>query len=327
MKKKKQLRIISIVVIVYMLMALLWWAILLNRKNNEVFVLKEKLIKKEMILNNFHEGTISQDYMEIKNDLERQNWMVLGEGIVFGFTLILGIYFINNSFLRELRTSDKQRNFLLSITHELKSPLSSINLLFDTFLKHDLSSSKIKELSMGGKEESTRLETLFDKILTATRLEHTYFYNFEKIDLSELVKEVISRFSQNHSDVVIIDSIGSGIHTKVDREGIVSVINNLLENAYKYSPEQKHIGVLLAEKEDGVYFTISDDGIGIEVQERKKVFDQFYRVGSEDTRTSKGTGLGLYIVEKIIKAHRGKIKIEDNGERGSKFVILLPREM
>ena len=325
MRKNRSLRILSVIVIMYMLMALLWWAVLLHRKNNEVFALKADLLKEEYM----NKAGIAQldvttlpEYTQLQNDYDRQMYMILGEAIVFGITLILGIYFINRAFVHELSAAEKQKNFLLSITHELKSPLASINLILSTFIKRKLPEEKIKELSEDGLKESVRLEELFNKILTATRLDKAYPFNFENTDLSNIVYNVAYSFNKKNVDVALKMNIEPDIYKDIDRESMVSLIKNLLENAYKYSPNEKHISIDLQKIEGEIHLCVADNGVGIEKSERNKVFEQFYRIGSEDTRASKGTGLGLYIVNQIVNAHKGKIKILDNEGGGTKFQII-----
>ena len=227
MKKNKSLRILSIIVIIYMLMALLWWAVLLHRKNNEVFVLKTELLQEQYM----NKAGIAQldvttlpEYKELRSNYDRQMYMILGEAAVFGVTLILGIYFINRAFARELSAAEKQKNFLLSITHELKSPLASINLILSTFIKRKLPEEKIKELSQDGLNESLRLEELFNKILIATRLDKAFPFNFEETDLSNTVYNVSQLFKKRHPDTTMEIDIQNDIVMEVDRESMVSVV-------------------------------------------------------------------------------------------------------
>jgi len=326
MKNKKSLRILSFLVIGYMLMALLWWAILLHRKNTEVFVLKSDLLK-ETFMNKAGvtnvDVTTMPEFQELKSYYERQMYMIFGEAVVFGITLIMGIYFINRAYVRELSAAEKQKNFLLSITHELKSPLASINLIWSTFIKRDLPNDKIKELSADGLKESTRLEELFNKILISTRLDKAYPFNFERVNISELISTSVDRFQNLHSEAVLIKNIESEIIHDIDQESMVSVIKNLLENALKYSPSKKEITVDLRRSGNQVIIEVSDLGIGIPKEEREKIFDQFYRIGSEDTRASKGTGLGLYIVKQIVHAHNGNIVVNNNDRSGTKITITM----
>ena len=309
-----------------MLLALLWWAILLHRKNTEVFVLKSDLLK-EQFMNKAGVANVNvttmPEFQEFKTDYTRQMYMIFGEAVVFGITLIIGMYFINRAYTRELSAAEKQKNFLLSITHELKSPLASINLILSTFIKRNLPNDKIKELSADGLKESTRLEELFNKILISTRLGQAYQFNFESANISDLISTSIDRFQNVHPEAEMIKNIQAGILHDIDQESIVSVIKNLLENALKYSPNKKQIKVDLRKEGTETIIEVTDQGVGIPKEEREKIFDQFYRIGSEDTRASKGTGLGLYIVKQIVQAHKGKIKVTNNDELGTKFIITL----
>lgn len=309
-----------------MLLALLWWAILLHRQNTEIFVLKSDLLKERFInasgVSNVDVTEMSQ-FTELKSEYNRQMYMIFGEALVFGLTLIVGIYFINRAYSTELAVAEKQKNFLLSITHELKSPLASINLILSTFIKRTLPDDKIKELSADGLKESTRLEELFNKILISTRLGQAYPFNYENANISELVSTCVDRFENLHPEAEIIKNIEPGIIHSIDQESIVSVIKNLLENALKYSPDKKQIHIDLIKSGSNTIIEVADHGVGIEKEEREKIFDQFYRIGSEDTRASKGTGLGLYIVKQIVQAHKGKIKVTNNDGIGTKFIITL----
>ncbi len=321
----KRLRILSTVVMTYMLAALCWWAVLLNRKNIDVFRLEKQL---------FHEQHRNQtdsgaeiialtQYQEIVDKYKRQDLMILLEALVFGLSVILGIYFINRAFAKELAITEKQNNFLLSITHELKSPLTSIRLILDTFIKRSLPDQQIKELSSDGLQEISRLDELFNKILLATRLGTAYPYLMVNTDVSAMLNTIINKYERIYLDVKFHRDISPAVHKDLDENAFRSMINNLLENAIKYSTATPVITTKLHEKNSKIVLSIADNGVGIPQDEKLKIFDQFYRVGSESTRTSKGTGLGLYIVKRIIEAHNGKITVRDNGIPGSIFEITL----
>lgn len=309
-----------------MLAALLWWAILLHRKNHEAFVLQTQLMEQKHASDQgvqWLDITTLPEYKEMQAHHQRQMYMIFGEALVFGLTLVIGIYFINRAYVRELASTEKQKNFLLSITHELKSPLASINLILSTFIKRDLPADKVKELSEDGLKESTRLEELFNKILISTRLDKTYPFNYEEANLSELINTTIDRFQNIHPEAQIKRDVSPKVIHKVDQESMVSVVKNLLENALKYSPNKKEIEIKLHQSSGSTNLIIADKGVGIPKDERGRIFDQFYRVGSEETRETKGTGLGLYIVYQIVTAHGGKINVEDNLGGGTKFRIQL----
>ena len=325
----RRLRILSFIVMTYMLAALCWWAVLLYRKNTEVFKLESQLLQ-EKYINDLGipslDVTTLPEFELLHQSFNRQMNMIMGEAVVFGFVLILGIYFINRAFNKELAVAERQQNFLLSITHELKSPLASINLILDTFIKRSLPQDKIEELSNDALKESTRLDNLFNKILLATRLDQAYQYIYQEINFSAFLKSETEKFQRVHTDVKIRTDITENITLKIDENGFLSVINNLLENAVKYNiADPKEIEIELKLTPQRVVLIINDNGIGLESKEFEKIFDQFYRVGPEDTRTSKGTGLGLYIVRQIVKAHKGKISVASSQLGGSRFEIVLPK--
>lgn len=323
----KRLRLLSFIVMTYMLAALCWWAILLYRKNTEVFQLESKLLQ-ERYINDLGIPTVDvttlSEFDDLRDKFDGQMLMIMGEAAVFGVVLILGIYFINRAFTKELAIAEKQKNFLLSITHELKSPLASINLILDTFIKRDLPSSKIKELSSDALQESTRLNDLFNKILLATRLGTAYQYVLQSTDISAMLGLEVDRLQKLYPATILTSTIAPGCIHEADGEALVSVFHNIMENALKYNTsDPKRINVVLQKEGLRTKITIEDNGIGIPVSERNNVFEQFYRVGSEETRTSKGTGLGLYIVKQIILAHKGKLSLGDSSLGGAAIEIIL----
>jgi K+-sensing histidine kinase KdpD len=308
-------------------MALVWWSVLLHEKNKEIFDFKVELLQLQEIRN----GNATLDlehipaYSDIKNKFERQNLMILGESMVFGLILILGMWFIQKAFNREIEANNKVKNFLMSITHELKSPIASINLVLDTFVKRELPHSTIKELSTDALNESHRLEKLINNILLSIKLNEAYQYNFEPTSVTDMIKQVVNKNTLNSSNIpisIILNHQNDIIN--VDAEAFFSVINNLVENALKYGND-KPVIVETTEDDKFFYTLVKDNGNGISDNLKKEVFEQFYRIGNESVRKTKGTGLGLYIVKKIVLAHKGNITIENNKPSGSVFKISIPK--
>jgi signal transduction histidine kinase len=313
-----------------MLLAFAWWSFLLFTKNRDAFHAKASLNKIGMIANGlietdkeFLETTI---YKELESEYKKQEWMILGEAIVFVFILVIGVWFINQGYHKEIESAQQRRNFLLSITHELKSPIASIKLVLETFIKRELEQKHITKLSENALKETNRLNTLVNDLLLAAKVETTYEPHLEKINLAQFLDDIIDRLRQKHPDVQFdFRKTNNEIFLDFDKTGISSVAVNLLENAVKYSAESPIITTVLKEEEEAVYLEFADNGIGISNKDKTKVFERFYRVGNEDTRKTKGTGLGLYIVKQIILAHGGTIKIVDNQPKGSIFAISLPK--
>ena len=257
-----------------------------------------------------------------ENALRNKIFMIIGEGGVFLLLMFLGIWWIKKNVWQDLTRAQKEKNFLLAVTHELKTPIAAIRLNTQTLKNRKLTEEQSQDLCTDIITESNRLETLVNNILLATQFEqNTVLGNWQKTDLSALVEAQIKRFQQLFPERTVNSSIHSNISLQAEENMIVSLLFNLLENANKYSPVSEPISVLLKGSEHIVLLEISDFGIGIPTEERKSIFEKFHRVGNEETRSQKGTGLGLYIVKEICKAHKAEINISDNSPRGSRFQI------
>ncbi len=327
---KINLRVLSNIVIIYMLCAFAWWSALLYLKNKDAYQAKMEYMRLVLIA----QGTVKDeaafatfpDFLALKKKYERQEWMILGEASLFIFSLIFGIWLINRGHKVEVTAEQQTKNFLLSITHELKSPLASIRLSLETMLKRDLPKDSRDMLSRNAIKETDRLTDLVKDLLLAAKVEAFYQPFLEDIDVQELMSDIIHDFEDRNTGVLVdFESPNHAIVLKGDRQGLSSAFENLLGNAHKYSFEDVKINVMLAEKDNKVLLSFADQGIGIPDDEKKKIFEKFYRVGNEDTRKAKGTGLGLYIVNEIIKAHQGKITVSSNMPKGSVFKVILPK--
>ncbi len=308
-----------------MLAAFVWWAILLMKKSEEIYQTKLALAKLEQIQEQKNSFGTKQNLIEVER--ERQRMMIWGEGAVFTITLLIGIWLINRAHHREIEASNQQKNFLLSITHELKSPIASIRLALDTFLKRDLENYQVKKLSKGALNETVRLNELVNDLLLSAKMENKYDLEIENLNLSALIEQQVISFSKMHPNVEITKNISdSTMKIQADRQGLVLIISNLLENGVKYNySNDKKLNINLLEKNNKIFLEISDNGNGILEKYKNKIFEKFYRAGNEETRKTKGTGLGLYIVKEFVKFHQGTIEVKSNQPKGSIFKITLPK--
>jgi K+-sensing histidine kinase KdpD len=257
-----------------------------------------------------------------ENALRNKIFMIIGEGAVFLLLLFFGIWWIKKNVWQDLKRAQKEKNFLLAVTHELKTPIAAIRLNTQTLKNRKLTEEQSQDLCADIITESNRLEILVNNILLATQFEqNTALGNWQKIDFSTLVEGQIKRLQQLFPERTVNSNIHSNVFLQAEENMLVSLLFNLLENAHKYSPVSEPISVLLKGSEHIVLLEISDFGIGIPNEERKSIFEKFHRVGNEETRSQKGTGLGLYIVKEICKAHKAEITISDNTPRGSRFQI------
>lgn len=312
------MRILTYSVMFYMSLALIWWTILLSKNNAELFSAKAAQLDKNL-------AGYSESYHSLKVFHDRKAKMILGEGFVFGCMLIIGLYVLQRMFNKELDAAQRQKNFLLSITHELKSPIASVNLITETLQKRELDKEKRHVLLDNILSESKRLEKLINNLLLSAKLQTAYQYNFEPTEMNDFVEHQINRFRTLNPGLTIRFERQKEIFYLVDREAFDSVLVNILENAVKYGGDQPVIDVALTENEEAVIFQCKDYGIGISKEDKTKIFEPFFRVGSEDTRKTKGTGLGLYIAGRIVRAHKGRIEISENQPTGSIFNVILPK--
>jgi len=266
-------------------------------------------------------------YLLIASNAKRMP-MILGEGSVFLIILLVGIYFFQRTIKKESEVHQQQQNFLLSVTHELKSPLAAIKLVLQTLVKRDLTKDKRDQLIGNSIEDVGRLDDLVENMLLATRIENnSYSYPKELFDFSELVKSIFDRAiitSENTRNFQ--QQIEEKISIMGDRFALGSLINNILENAIKYSPNAALVQVQLYQQSNKIFFIVADQGVGIADSERQKIFQKFYRSGNELTRQNKGTGLGLFIVEQVAKNHQAKVLVSNNQPKGTIFEIIFNLE-
>ncbi len=305
----------------------IWWAYLLFAKNEAAFREKIELDKFHFQERNSADAVYEETevYQVQLKKYERQKLMIVTEGGVFVVLLLLGLLQVRRVFSKEIELAAQQRNFLLSITHELKSPLSAIKVALQTMARRSLDAAKTEKLIFNSLGDIDRLESLVENILLAAKIEREeHGLSKVSINISELVESVARRYTNNKKKIVIETVIQPDVMLKTDAVGFTSVVINLIENALKYTEEKKKILVLLSAENNEVKLTVADEGIGIPVNERENIFKKFYRIGNEETRKTKGTGLGLYIVQRFVEIYNGSIAVKENSPQGSVLEISLP---
>lgn len=216
----------------------------------------------------------------------------------------------------------------MAITHELKTPIASIKLLWQTIASRKLEPEQVKDLSNKGVENADRLNQMVENILLATKIEEQLFIlQKEKISFKKIIADTLQRnqngFLKNHK-FSFSHSTSDDFTLLGDEMGLSSIVINLLENAAKYSDQGSEICISLENKNSSIVLTISDEGEGIPNEEKENIFRKFYRVGNENTRKNKGTGLGLFIVKNLVELHNGSIDVHDNSPKGAIFTIQFP---
>lgn len=272
----------------------------------------------------FHLIELTEELKRNSSDVSKRVIMIIGEGLVFFSILIFGLWKIRSSIKKDLQLSERQNNFLLSVTHELKTPLAANKLYLQTIQKRNLDEEKRKSLMDKAIQENERLEGMIENILNASRLENNALKpHKEEINVSALFEQLAERFQKRNQQELLILNLEKDLVAKIDIFFIETIINNLLENALKYGGESGNIELYLFRKADRLVFGVKDQGPGIPREEIKEVFEKFYRSGNEDTRQQKGSGLGLFIVAELVHMHQGKVNYKENSPRGANFEITL----
>lgn len=248
--------------------------------------------------------------------------MIIAEGLFFTACLVWGLWIIRRSAAREVSLARQRRNFLLSITHELKSPIAGMRLVLETILKRDLSPEQRTPLLTNGLKDADRLQNLVESLLLAARLEDKWRPLLEPIAIEPLVMEIAEGLRVRFPEAHFKFNIPSGLPpVQADKMGLTAILQNLLENALKYSAPGSPVELTAEKTATKFRFLVSDQGQGIPDAEKQSVFEKFYRMGNDETRQNTGTGLGLYIVSQVLKAHGGRIEVTDNFPKGTIFSI------
>jgi len=317
------LSFIYVLLLVYIIAALVFWGISLSKQNKQIFA-QQVIILNGAIDSNVNPQQYNANMTDLKNRYQMRVKQFIGEGTTFFLVILIGAAVVYSSFKNRLRLSRQQNNFMMSVTHELKSPIAAMKLSMQTMQKHELSDEKKKELLDRCIQEANRLNDLAGNLLFASQLEgHNYVPANETFNFSELVEDCVKDHANRYHRAFEEDTEVNCTLTG-DRIMLQMAVNNLLENAIKYTPANKPISVELDVKQNLCILHVIDKGPGIVNEEKKKIFNKFYRIGNEENRKTKGTGLGLYLTSKIIRQHKGKISVKDNPGGGAIFEICLP---
>jgi signal transduction histidine kinase len=316
--KLKFVNFIYWVFLTYMIAAFVWWYVSLEKQNSEIATVKFQSIRTD-------DPALYEKVKAIEAFEARKTKQYIYEGVTFLFLFLLGAIYVYRSLLKQLRYSNQQQNFMMAVTHELKTPIAITQLNIETLLKRELDPAQKKMLIENTLKETHRLDALCNSILLASQLDMgKYESNMQLIDLSDLIEKLIHSFQERFEQRKLIITITPSVFIQAEPLLIQLLVNNLLDNAHKYSTIATPITVLLTTQENQIQLMIKDEGVGIPMEERDKIFEKFYRIGDESTRTTKGTGLGLYLCKKISEFHQATINVESNMPNGSVFKINFP---
>ncbi len=267
------------------------------------------------------------------NTAQKQITIYIWAGVlVIGLILISGTI-AGSTITKQMKMNKLKNDFIATITHELKTPLASMRVLADTLLERNY--SKRGQDALDTKEylelickENKRLTGLIDNFLTFSRMERNkQVFEFEKVSPADIAKSAIeaiqTKYSQRncHFSQKIDDDL---LPISVDKDAIVTVLVNLLDNACKYTYDNKEIELRIFCENENVCFSVKDNGIGMTKRQIRKIFDRFYQADTTLSRRAEGTGLGLSIVKFILDAHKATIEVKSHPEIGSTFIVKIP---
>jgi signal transduction histidine kinase len=253
------------------------------------------------------------------------SFLILGG---LSFLLAGGIFLTYRNVSKEMALARLKSDFVSNVSHELRTPLALIRLYAETLELGRLTGpSKHQEYYSIIRKESERLTALINNILDFSRIEAgRKEYDFRETDLPELVRNTLEsyRYQIEQHGFILEEKIGDVPPLRLDREAVARSLVNLVNNALKYSQDRKYIGVNLYRENGCVKLEVIDHGIGIPPNEQHKIFEKFYRVGDPLVHNTKGSGLGLSLVQHIARAHGGDVVVDSTPGSGSKFTITLP---
>jgi two-component system sensor histidine kinase CiaH len=315
---RKRMVLASVVywfLLVYIVAALVLWFITLQNQNEYMTQLRLDDIMPD-------DPEYVSKYESILSEKKRNTVQYISEGITFLALILVGALFVYQAVRRQIRYQNQQENFMMAVTHELKTPLAISKLNLETLQKHHLDEQKKQKMLQMTLQEINRLDALANNILVSSQLDTGRYHSpKEELNFSDLVNNAVDSFRNRFPNRVWNSQVTPEIDIVGDALLLQILVNNLLENAVKYTPKEGKIECRLEKKNHQVVLQIADQGPGIPDHEKQKVFEKFYRIGNEATRTTKGTGLGLYLCKKIAASHHGNIRVTDNSPSGCNFIV------
>ncbi len=361
MTSRRATRIAFGVIIVFVLAQVVWWIIfqeryisgvtettlanwrqdatavnaLLERSSEDTALVEE--VRRDYPHLQFQNGRFVLDRSAVQTFTEEQRGyirMFAFEGPFFSLVVLTGLFIIAKSLRTERELKRRQQNFLNAVSHEFKTPLSTLRLLVETALYRSLKPEKQRDYLERMERELTRLEATSEQVLASARLEQHTTQPLQKADLNSAVQSVVNqlRGSLEARGVVLETTYTDApIPVSLDPNALSIILNNLLDNAAKYSSGKgRKVRVRLEAKRHVAAIHIEDDGVGLDPKEARRVFDKFYRVGNELTRESTGVGLGLHLVKSLTEAMNGWVRCESPNPttgRGSRFSVVFPKRV
>lgn len=301
---------------------------------NQQFVLVQKGIQARLFPNDIFgkENFLTIYFPQKTNHVIREVWLPISSSIVFIVVIISCFIYAIKVIIRQKALSDTKNDFINNMTHEFKTPLATVSLAVEALQDPELSSQdKFRTRYLGIiKDENKRLVSQVENVLQAAALDKKDFkLKIESLNLAEILEITVDHFSlqieKKGGQINFINELNEPM-IQGDLFHLTHIFNNLLDNANKYSPENPFITIEAKNDSEQVYVTIKDEGIGMNKDAQRKIFDKFYRVPTGNVHDVKGFGLGLSYVKTMLEAHKGDIHVSSELGKGSSFTINLPKK-
>ncbi len=320
-RKIKTIFFIYWILLFYIIAALIWWYIALIQQNDQMAAYKTALLQAGKTI-------AATDYNLIALEKQRKTAQYLGEGSIFLLLIISGAIFLFRAVKKQFKITQEQHSFMMAVTHELKTPLAITKLNLETLQKRKLDESQQSRLIGNTLQEANRMNALCSNLLISSQMEAGgYKLNKESVVLNELVKVTVNDFVNRYPERKIEGNTEPPLTSSADHFLLQIAVNNLLDNAIKYTPKEGAVSISVYEHEGMNCIEVRDEGPGIKDADKRMVFEKYRRLGTAATQRAKGTGLGLYLVKRIVTALNGRIQIEDHSPKGSRFILSLPKEV
>lgn len=271
-------------------------------------------------------NTPGKTIKDISSERTLTNIIILG---ILNLVILLGVGFLFLNIRKEIKLSQLKSDFVSNVSHEIRTPLSLIGMFAETLELNRVNSEEEKnEYYVIIRKETERLTRIVNSILNFSKMEsQNKKFNFESVNLNDILDEVLKTYQHelnNNKNSCLVNKSQDLPEQELDKEAIIEVTMNLIDNALNYCEENCKIEISTGIKDNFVFLEISDNGIGISKEYQKKIFEKFYRVTSGNVHNTKGSGLGLSLVKNIMKAHNGDVTVESKLGKGSKFRLLFP---
>jgi two-component system phosphate regulon sensor histidine kinase PhoR len=257
-------------------------------------------------------------------------WLILS--IIFVIIVIISFIFNIITIIKQKKLTEMKNDFINNMTHEFKTPISTISLAADVLenTTNETSLNRVKKYARIVSEENERLKSQVERVLQIAKLDKDNLtLNLSTIDVEEMINHTVRNLCLEQckdNANIKLNFKTTTKHIEGDELHIFNVINNLIDNAIKYSPHPPTIEITTSDEKDGIVFSVKDNGIGMQKENLKHIFDKFYRVSTGNVHNVKGFGLGLYYVKNIVEIHNGWIKVESEPDKGSTFTVFLPKK-